>query len=181
MRWLLRARRQRIPDPSAVVTIREVVAEVSVAPPLVSQPPIERTETIDQYAPTVQPTVRKVVTPRTIAQQGKGKRRSLSRVETSLTGEFVESSTDLATTGECLIEEITSGGLRIRTHATLYVGSVLDVSFVLPGDVRSTRVGVEVVATAQSPDGSSLVECNFKELSRSAFGHILSWMAKQDF
>ena len=104
-------------------------------------------------------------------------RRSFPRFATGIDAEIavVFSGPTLSMPDHGVIEDISGGGLRLRSGHNFPRGTRLRIGFEFPGEEEHAAAAIEVVASETATDGF-VAHCRFVELRRSAFGRRLQAM-----
>jgi hypothetical protein len=114
--------------------------------------------------------------------RGRVERRAFQRFKAGIGAEvaIVLAGTQLSTPSPGVIEDISGGGLRLRSTQDFEHGASLRVAFALPGEEQHAVCSVEVVESRPSGD-EFIAHCKFVELRRTTFGwQILNWaMARE--
>jgi hypothetical protein len=114
--------------------------------------------------------------------RGRVERRAFQRFKASIGAEVavVLAGTQLSAPQPGVIEDISGGGVGLRTTQDFEPGANLRIAFVLPGDEQHAVCSVEVVASRSLGD-EFIAHCKFVELRRTTLGwRILNWaMARE--
>ena len=104
-------------------------------------------------------------------------RRAFRRFAAGIEAEIavVFSGPTLSMPDHGFIEDMSGGGLRVRTGHDFPRGTRLRIAFAFPGEEEHASAAVEVVASETAGD-NFVAHCRFVELRRSAFGwQLLNW------
>src|SRR5688572_32811841 len=75
-----------------------------------------------------------------------------------------------------VVDDISEGGMRLRTMEPVQSGANMFVTFTFPGDDHVTDVAVEVITWEKPAPGLFVAQCCFVELAGWASRRISSWV-----
>jgi hypothetical protein len=102
-------------------------------------------------------------------------RRAFPRVDASIRADIVSVNGDpLAQSVPGVIENISGGGLRLRSAQRFEPRSTIHVVFTFPGDTQPTETDVDVLACEQSADWF-VTRGRFVALRSTPLWNIVSW------
>jgi hypothetical protein len=75
-----------------------------------------------------------------------------------------------------VVDDISEGGMRLRTLQPVESGTNMFVAFTFPGDDHVTDVAVEVITWEQPAPGLFVAHCRFVDLPARTSRRIASWV-----
>ena len=103
-----------------------------------------------------------------------GSRDPLTRVPAGFAADIVVHGKDGTLRG--VVDDISEGGMRLRTAQQLEAGADLFVAFTFPGDDHATDVAAEVITWEQPAPGLYIAHCRFVDLPARTLRRIASWV-----
>jgi hypothetical protein len=104
-------------------------------------------------------------------------RRAFKRIAAGLDAQVVSlDGVELSWPIRGVIEDLSAGGLRLRTDWPFERGSSLRIVFALAQDDRGDEADVEVVASEPAEAGQFTVHCRIVTLPRKTWWNFLDWM-----